>query len=115
MRYALILILSASVARADPPEVVDVQVTLQGGQARLAVTLLHPDTGWDHYADGWRVETEDGVVLGTRVLAHPHETEQPFTRALGGVTLPEGVTTVYIRAKCLIDGWSDARTPVPLP
>ena len=28
------------------------------------VTLTHPDTGWDDYADGWRVEDADGTVLG---------------------------------------------------
>ncbi|WP_425101574.1 hypothetical protein [Tropicibacter sp. S64] len=80
-----------------------------GGAGRIVVTLAHPDTGWDHYADGWRVELEDGTVLGTRVLVHPHEAEQPFTRSLGGVVIPEGIEALYIRARCLVDGWSAAR------
>lgn len=37
----------------------------------LHVTLSHPDTGWDHYADGWQVTTPKGEILGTRDLAHP--------------------------------------------
>ncbi len=74
---------------------------------RVSVTLAHPDTGWDHYADGWRVETEDGTVLGTRELLHPHVEEQPFTRSLTVNDLPEG--PLFIRAKCSVDGWSDTR------
>ncbi len=75
--------------------------------ARVSVTLAHPDTGWDHYADGWRVETEDGTVLGTRELLHPHVEEQPFTRSLTVNDLPDG--PLFIRAKCSVDGWSDTR------
>ena len=44
----------------------------------------HPDTGWDDYADGWRVLDMDGNELGMRVLHHPHVDEQPFTRSLSG-------------------------------
>ena len=100
------LCLAAAPALADPPEIT--AVTLDG--ARLSVTIAHPDTGWDHYADGWRVELEDGTVLGTRVLAHPHVTEQPFTRSLGGIEIPEGATTLHIRARCRVDGWNEGRT-----
>jgi len=45
-------------------------------QWSVSVTLKHDDTGWDHYADDWRVVDEDGNVLGDRVLYHPHENEQ---------------------------------------
>jgi len=45
-------------------------------QWSVSVTLKHDDTGWDHYADDWRVVEEDGNVLGDRVLYHPHENEQ---------------------------------------
>ena len=52
------------------------------------VTVRHPDTGWDDYADGWDIVLPDGSVLKrneddpfTRLLTHPHETEQPFTRS----------------------------------
>ena len=81
----------------------------------FSVTLTHPDTGWDHYADGWRVETEDGTILGTRELLHPHENEQPFTRSLGNVSIPDGTQRVLIRARCNQDGWSDAAFVLALP
>ena len=42
------------------------------------------DAGWDHYADKWIVEGPDGAVYGERVLAHPHENEQPFTPVAAG-------------------------------
>lgn len=69
--------------------------------------LAHPDTGWDHYADGWRIEAEDGTVIGTRELLHPHVEEQPFTRSLTVDDLPDGL--LFIRGKCSVDGWSDRR------
>ena len=76
------------------------------------VTVLHPDTGWDDYADGWDVVLPDGSVLKsvvtdpyTRVLLHPHENEQPFTRAQGGLVIPEGVEQVTVRAHDMVDGW----------
>ena len=78
-----------------------------GDSWRVDVTLSHPDTGWDHYADGWRVLTPDGAELGLRTLFHPHVEEQPFTRSLSGIAIPEGVTHVTIQARCLIDGWAD--------
>ena len=109
--FRLILALAAAPALADPPAIEAVRTD----GARFDVTLSHPDTGWDHYADGWRVELEDGTILGTRDLLHPHVEEQPFTRSLAGVTIPDGTTRVFVRAKCSVDGWSEARTEVALP
>ena len=80
----------------------------------VSVTLKHDDKGWDHYADSWRIVTDKGQQLGKRVLYHPHVTEQPFTRSLGGVVIPEGVTTVFIEAHDKIHGWSDMRLKVDL-
>lgn len=101
-------------ALAEAPAIEDANTIASGGTWRVEVTLSHPDTGWDHYADGWRIEDADGTVLGTRVLAHPHVSEQPFTRSLGGVSVPDGITTVFIRSRCNIDGWSTTTTPLPL-
>ncbi len=78
------------------------------------VTVRHPDSGWDHYADGWSVFAPDGTELGYRELLHPHETEQPFTRPLSGVRVPEGVTQVTIRARCNVDGWAETGFTLPL-
>lgn len=101
-------------ALAEPPEVVAAEAVPGGDLWQVSVTLAHPDTGWEHYADGWRVETEDGSVLGTRALLHPHETEQPFTRSLSGVAVPAGTRRVYIRARCLTDGWNADRFTLDL-
>ncbi len=120
LRYAyrmkvLIPFILATPVFADPPQIVAIDAALSGADWRFSVTLAHPDTGWDHYADGWRVEAEDGTVLGYRELLHPHVTEQPFTRSLGGVAIPDGMRTVYVRAKCSVDGWSGDVTAYVLP
>ena len=109
MRYApLLTICLAAPALADPPTVVDATARHTGAGWTVSVTLTHPDTGWDHYADGWRIEAPDGTELGFRELLHPHVSEQPFTRSLSGVALPEGLTEVRIRARCNADGWASA-------
>ena len=68
------------------------------GTYRFNVTVRHMDTGWEHYADRWDIVAPDGTVIASRVLAHPHVDEQPFTRSLSGVRIPNGVTQVTIRA-----------------
>ena len=80
----------------------------------VKVTLQHGDTGWDHYADHWRIVDAEGNVLGDRVLHHPHVDEQPFTRGLGDVKIPEGVNTVYIEAHDKVHGWTPNRLKVDL-
>ena len=42
--------------------------------------------------------TESGEILATRVLRHPHVNEQPFTRHLPGVKVPEEIRRVRVRA-----------------
>lgn len=94
--------------------ITDAKATRSGDVWRFSVTLLHGDTGWDHYADAWRVVVADGAVMGTRILAHPHENEQPFTRSLGGVAIPDSVTTVWIEARDSVHGWNAERYEVTL-
>ena len=93
---------------ADEILIEDVQADRRGDNWTFAVTLRHADTGWDHYADGWEVRTIAGESLGTRELLHPHETEQPFTRALSGVKISKDIGTVVVRAHCSVDGWVGA-------
>jgi hypothetical protein len=109
-------LLSAGPAMAADPVIENVTVTRTGPETyRFAVTIRHPDTGWDHYADGWRVLDMDGNELGIRVLFHPHETEQPFTRSLDGVVIPGGTGQVQIQARDLPGGWNAGTTVVTLP
>lgn len=79
------------------------------------VTVAHADEGWDHYANRWDVVAPDGTVLGTRTLHHPHETEQPFTRSLRGVSVPDGVVSVTIRANDSVHGSGGKEFSVELP
>jgi len=111
----LLFCFTAFPVRADPPQIEKVAASKAANGWRFDVTLSHPDSGWDHYADGWRVLDMDGNELGLRVLGHPHEAEQPFTRSLGGVTLPHGTKQVQIQARCLVDGWSSQTMTVALP
>ena len=85
-----------------------------GGSWSATVTLEHGDTGWDHYADAWRVVGEDGTVYGTRTLYHPHVTEQPFTRSLSGIAIPKATTRVFVEAHDKIHGWSPQRLEMDL-
>ncbi|SPF81237.1 hypothetical protein [Pseudoprimorskyibacter insulae] len=113
---ALCVMMSAPViAFADMPEIVKVKVSRIGMDWRFAVTLRHGDTGWDHFADAWEIVSLDGKVLATRELMHPHVAEQPFTRSLTGVMLPDGTRDVLIRARCSDQGWGEATYRVTLP
>jgi len=105
----------ATPALADPPSILNVTVEQLGDLWKFDVTIRHNDTGWDHYADAWRILDPDGAPLGTRNLAHPHIKEQPFTRSLSGVRVPDGVTEVSIQARDSIGGWSSDVVTIPLP
>ncbi len=98
---------------AGEPIVVDVEAVPEAaGVWRFSVTVRHPDTGWEHYADKWQVLGSDGTVLGERVLLHPHVDEQPFTRSLSGVAIPAGTEQVTVRAHDSVDGWGPEVTVV---
>lgn len=114
LALALALICTPSLTLADNPEVVDVSVKKTGMTWRMDVTLLHPDTGWDHFADGWEVLNAQGDRLGYRKLVHPHVDEQPFTRSLSSLVVPDGTREVFLRVRCSVDGWSDAPVRVEL-
>jgi hypothetical protein len=89
----------SSTAVAGEADVVKVKLTPAGDRIyRLDVTVRHDDTGWDHYADRWEVLAPDGTILGTRTLLHPHVDEQPFTRSLTGLAIPETIGEVTVRA-----------------
>lgn len=114
IRPLLAALLVAGPALAGDVEIVDAKARASGGTWTFDVTLRHGDTGWDHYADAWRVLGPDGTVLGTRTLYHPHVEEQPFTRSLSGVAIPAGVTEVEIEAHDKVHGWAPARFTVTL-
>lgn len=95
---ALTLGVGAGAARAGEADVLAVTASQAAGFWSFRVTVQHADEGWEHYADRWEVVAPDGTVLGARTLFHPHVREQPFTRDLASLTIPDGVTRVRVRA-----------------
>ena len=107
---------SITTAFAGKADVIDATASKAAdGTYTFSVTVKSDDTGWDKYADRWEVVSTDGSVLGIRVLAHPHEDEQPFTREQSGIAVPEGVTEVTIRAHDKVEGFGGKEMTIPLP
>lgn len=108
--------LVATAAQAGEADVVAATATkVSPNSYRFDVSVLHADSGWDHYANAWQVIDPDGKLLGERILAHPHENEQPFTRSQSGVEIPDNVNAVIIRARDLVHGFGGKELVVPLP
>jgi len=103
-------------ALAGEADVVSAKASREAaGTWRLDVSVRHDDEGWSHYADRWDVIAPDGRVLGSRILLHPHEIEQPFTRSLGGLEIPGDVRRVIVRAHDNVDGQSGRDVIVEVP
>lgn len=111
-----IFVLTINAGYAGPADVVDVQVKPDGAQSfDFSVGVRHNDEGWDHFANKWDVVAPDGTILATRVLHHPHENEQPFTRSLGGIMIPDGITTVTVLARDSVHGYGGKIITIQLP
>lgn len=108
------LVAAALPVAAGDVEIVHTEFTAAASGWRVSTTLRHADSGWDHYADAWRVVDAGGKVLGERILAHPHENEQPFTRSKSGIRIPAKTTVVYVEAHDKVHGWSKQRVQVDL-
>lgn len=98
--------LLAAPATAHDPTIVAVKVEQAGMLWNIHVTVEHEDTGWDHYADGWEVQDAEGNVLAYRKLMHPHVNEQPFTRSISGVIIPDGTREIFVKGHCSVGGWA---------
>lgn len=112
---SIVTLFIASPAVAGLPVVEAVKVVSLGGDSwRVDVTVSHADSGWDHYANGWRVLDAEGNELGFRVLAHPHEQEQPFTRGLT-LRIPDTVEVISVQAIDLVHGAGEISNEVQIP
>ena len=58
---------------------------------------------------------KDGTVFGERILFHDHASEQPFTRDLYGVVIPNTVHEVVIQARDKRYGYGGRTVEVVLP
>ena len=110
----LAMIILCQTALANDVEIVNVEFINQGNTWRVNTTIKHHDTGWEHYADAWRVVSESGEKLGERILFHPHENEQPFTRSLQRLVIPKNMNVIYVEAHDKKHGWSKQRVQVDL-
>jgi hypothetical protein len=109
-------LISATPLKAGEADVIDARVSrTSDGRLNFDVTIRSNDTGWSYYADGFEVLGPDGSLLGERVLYHPHETEQPFTRDLYGVTIPTNIDKVIIRAHHKVKGYDGETLIIQLP
>ncbi len=112
----LALMVPAILAYAGEADVVQVQVIKTGESTyRFEVALQHADTGWDHYADKWEIVSSDGTILGTRKLLHPHVNEQPFTRSLSGVNIPNNINQVSVRAHDSVHAYGGRVVTLDIP
>lgn len=111
-----VLMAAAGAVAAGEADVIDAKVRRGAdGTYDFDVTVKSNDRGWDYFADAFEVRTADGKLLGSRVLLHPHEDEQPFTRDLYGVRIPPGVERVVIRARHKPKGYDGKTLTVTLP
>ena len=110
-----LLIISAT-AYAGQADIIAVEIKQTGADTYFfKVTVQHADEGWDHYADKWDVVAPDGRILGTRTLFHPHVGEQPFTRSLSDVKIPEPITEVTVRAHDSVHKYGGKTVKVAVP
>lgn len=109
-----LLLAPAAAALAGEADVLQADVECNG-HCRFSVTVEHADEGWDHYANKWEILDGDGAVIAVRELTHPHVNEQPFTRSLGRVKIPEGLASVTIRAHDSVHGHGGKALTVAIP
>lgn len=111
----LIFLLLPTILFAGEADVVRVEVDKSGSTYNFHVTVAHKDEGWQHYTNKWDIIGIDGQVLATRILHHPHDNEQPFTRSLSGVAIGEGISSVTVRAHDLVHKYGGKEMRVELP
>lgn len=98
------------------PDVLDVMLARESdGTYTVSATVSSPYDSAARYADAWRVLGPDGSVLGIRELLHDHAGEQPFTRSLGSVEIPDNIVEVTVEGRDQVSGWGGATVTVPVP
>ncbi len=120
---AVFLILSLdTIAAQGNADVLNVEANENSnGTWTFRVSVEHPDTGWEDYADGWDVILPNGKVIKpnsteafTKTLWHPHIEEQPFTRSQSNIVIPPEVDSVTVRAHDIRDGFGGKTLTVNL-
>ena len=116
LAFLVLFILGPTASLAEEASVEGVTVRKNiDGTYYFEVTVRHSDTGWDHYVNRWEVVGPDGTIYGERVLLHPHENEQPFTRSQNGIPVPESVKSVTVRAHDSVHQFGGVEVPTEIP
>lgn len=98
------------------PDVLKAELTrTTGDRFTVAVTISSPYDSPDQYADGWRVQDENGKTLGEHQLGHDHASEQPFTRTQTDLTIPSGVSKVTVEGRDRSNGYGGKTVTVAVP
>lgn len=112
----------AGLAHANPhveqqfPDIVAVKVRAAGTDLfDFDVTVSSPYDTPARYADGFRVATLSGQVLGERKLLHDHQDEQPFTRDLHGLRIDKSIKRVVVQGRDQRFGYGGRSFQVTLP
>jgi hypothetical protein len=98
------------------PDILVVKVRASGiDQFDFDVTVSSPYDTPARYADGFRVTSLSGELLGERKLLHDHQDEQPFTRDLYGLTIPKSIKQVVVQGRDQRFGYGGKSLQVQLP
>ena len=98
------------------PDVVDVKVRVSGPDLfDFEVTMTSPYDTAQRYADAFRVTNGADVSFAERVLLHDHADEQPFTRDLARVRIPQGIRSVTVQGRDQKHGYGGKTMQVVLP
>ncbi len=113
---ALSLTCASPLAIAGAADVIAATVR-QGadGTWSFEVTMRCDDRSAAHFCDRFEILTPTLRVVGVRRLLHDHTDEQPFTRELQGVNVPDGFPRgVLIRGHHNIRGYDGATLKLDL-
>jgi tetratricopeptide (TPR) repeat protein len=71
---------SSTPSLIDGPAVLAVEVDPKGSEAyEVSVSIQSPDIDCDRHTDWWEVLSEEGILLGRKIIDAPQDIEHPFT------------------------------------
>jgi len=101
--FALLLALPVF---AQEPVIDMVSARYIEGLWQIDVMVSHSDTDNSHMLKRIAVMAPDGSMLAEMVPEHPMIGFSHMNYRIADVVIPQGTTTVIIKAECSVDGWS---------
>ncbi|MBI5105455.1 MAG: hypothetical protein HZB46_10840 [Solirubrobacterales bacterium] len=90
-------------------------IDVGGGRFDVRVVVSSPYDSRFRFADGWRVLTSDGDLLGERRFRRHHALEQPWTRTLRRVRIPPEVRRILVEGHDVANGYGGGVSFVAVP